>query len=97
MLGLRGGAIAGIFLWLGYILQTFGLKYTGAGKSGFITGLYIVLVPLLGAAIFRRWPQTRELLGGLSELQGQPLGLIQEALDRRQDGVHRGTNLVRHS
>jgi drug/metabolite transporter (DMT)-like permease len=68
--GLRGGAIAGIFLWLGYILQTFGLKYTGAGKSGFITGLYIVLVPLLGAAIFRRWPQTRELLGVLAAAAG---------------------------
>lgn len=64
-LGLRGGALAGIFLWLGYILQTFGLKYTSAGKSGFITGFYIVLVPLLGAAIYRRWPQARELLGVL--------------------------------
>jgi drug/metabolite transporter (DMT)-like permease len=69
-LGIRGGAIAGIFLWLGYLLQTFGLKYTGAGKSGFITGLYIVLVPLLGAAIFRRWPQTRELLGVLAATAG---------------------------
>jgi drug/metabolite transporter (DMT)-like permease len=46
------------------------LKYTGAGKSGFITGLYIVLVPLLGAAIFRRWPQTRELLGVLAAAAG---------------------------
>lgn len=61
--GLRGGAIAGIFLWLGYMLQTFGLKYTGAGKSGFLTGLYIVLVPLIGAAVFRRRPQTREVIG----------------------------------
>jgi drug/metabolite transporter (DMT)-like permease len=69
-LGLRGGAIAGIFLWLGYILQTFGLKYTAAGKSGFITGLYIVLVPLLGAAIFRRWPQKREFLGVLAATAG---------------------------
>jgi drug/metabolite transporter (DMT)-like permease len=37
--GLRGGVVAGVFLWLGYMLQTFGLKYTGAGKSGFLTGL----------------------------------------------------------
>jgi drug/metabolite transporter (DMT)-like permease len=61
--GLRGGAIAGVFLWLGYILQTFGLKYTSAGNSGFLTGLYIVLVPLISAAVYRRWPQTAELLG----------------------------------
>ncbi|HEY6990731.1 MAG TPA: DMT family transporter [Bryobacteraceae bacterium] len=61
--GLRGGAVAGGFLALGYVLQTFGLKYTSAGNSGFLTGLYIVLVPLLGAAVFRRWPQARELFG----------------------------------
>ncbi|HLH02422.1 MAG TPA: DMT family transporter [Bryobacteraceae bacterium] len=61
--GLAGGGIAGIFLWLGYVLQTFGLKYTTAGKSGFITGFYIALVPLLGAALYRRWPPARELLG----------------------------------
>lgn len=61
--GLRGGAVAGAFLCLGYILQTFGLKYTSAGNSGFLTGLNIVLVPVIGAAVFRRWPQIRELLG----------------------------------
>ncbi len=61
--GLRGGALAGIFLWLGYILQTFGLKYTSAGNSGFLTGLYIVLVPLISAAVYRRLPQLAELVG----------------------------------
>jgi drug/metabolite transporter (DMT)-like permease len=39
------------------------LKYTGAGKSGFLTGLYIVLVPLISAAIFRRRPQAWEVVG----------------------------------
>src|SRR5581483_4666831 len=61
--GLRGGAAAGVFLWLGYMLQTFGLKYTTAGKSGFLTGLYIVLAPLASAVVYRRWPQLREILG----------------------------------
>lgn len=61
--GLRGGAAAGTFLWLGYMLQTFGLKYTTAGKSGFLTGLYIVLAPLASAVVYRRWPQLRELFG----------------------------------
>jgi drug/metabolite transporter (DMT)-like permease len=61
--GLRGGAVAGIFLWAGYMLQTFGLKYTTAGKSGFLTGLYIALVPVIGAIAYRRWPQASELLG----------------------------------
>lgn len=61
--GLAGGGVAGIFLWLGYVLQTFGLKYTTAGNSGFLTGLYIVFVPLIVAALYRRWPQVRELAG----------------------------------
>ena len=61
--GLRGGAIAGIFLWMGYVFQTLGLKYTSAGNSGFLTGLYIVLVPLISAAVYRRWPHARELIG----------------------------------
>ncbi len=61
--GLAGGAVAGLFLWLGYMLQTFGLKYTTAGNSGFLTGLYIVLVPVIGALVFRRRPQWAEVIG----------------------------------
>lgn len=61
--GLAGGAAAGVFLWLGYVLQTFGLKYTSAGNSGFLTGAYIVFVPLLSALFYRRLPQRREILG----------------------------------
>ncbi len=61
--GLRDGATAGVFLWLGYILQTFGLRYTTAGNSGFLTGIYVPLVPLLGALIYRRRPNRAELLG----------------------------------
>ncbi len=61
--GLGAGAIAGLFLWLGYILQTLGLKYTSAGNSGFLTGLYIVLVPLVSAALLRKRPTGREVIG----------------------------------
>ena len=61
--GLRSGAGAGCLLWLGYMLQTFGLKYTSAGNSGFLTGLYIVLVPILVAILYRRLPAKSELIG----------------------------------
>jgi len=43
-----GGILCGIALYAGCSLQQFGLLYTTAGKSGFITALYIVIVPLLG-------------------------------------------------
>lgn len=42
------GIIAGTVLFCGASLQQLGLAYTTAGKAAFITGLYIVLVPLLG-------------------------------------------------
>ena len=82
--GLRGGALAGIFLWLGYMLQTYGLKYTTAGKSGFITGLYIILVPILGAAVYRRIPQIPEILGILIATGGLVL-LTLPKLDPRMN------------
>ena len=45
------GSVAGLFLGAGYIFQTLGLARTGAAITGFVTGLYVVLTPLL-AAIF---------------------------------------------
>jgi drug/metabolite transporter (DMT)-like permease len=77
--GLRGGAVAGLFLWAGYILQTYGLKYTSAGKSGFITGLYIVLVPLIGAAVYRKWPHISEIAGILIATAGMGLMVVPAA------------------
>ncbi len=45
---LSGGTLAGLAIFLGVSFQQFGLLYTTAGKAGFITGLYVILVPLLG-------------------------------------------------
>ena len=80
--GLRGGFITGAILWLGYTLQTFGLQYTTAGKSGFITCLYIVLVPLISAALYRRWPRAQELIGVAITAAGMMLLTI-PSLDRQ--------------
>lgn len=44
---LRKGWLIGVFLFLGYTFQTVGLKYTTATKTGFITGLSVVLVPII--------------------------------------------------
>lgn len=43
-----GGFAAGLFLFLGSATQQIGLLWTTAGNAGFITGLYVVLVPLIG-------------------------------------------------
>ena len=45
---LTGGICCGICLFAASTLQQFGMKYTTVGKAGFITTLYIVIVPILG-------------------------------------------------
>jgi drug/metabolite transporter (DMT)-like permease len=51
---LAKGALVGTFLGGGYIFQSFGLTLTTVAKTGFITGLYVVLTPLIGAALLRK-------------------------------------------
>jgi drug/metabolite transporter (DMT)-like permease len=46
-----GSLIAGTVMFLGFSFQQAGLQYTTAGNAGFITSMYIVLVPLLGLLI----------------------------------------------
>ena len=45
---LIGGIILGLTVFGGATLQQYGLVYTTAGNAGFITGLYVVFVPILG-------------------------------------------------
>lgn len=54
----RRGMLLGVALFAGYFLQTWGLVYTTAQKSALITGLSVVLVPLLGhtAGLRAPWP-----------------------------------------
>ncbi len=42
------GTIAGLAIFAGASLQQVGLVYTTAGKAGFITGLYVIIVPIMG-------------------------------------------------
>ena len=47
----RGGLLLGVVLFVASSFQQMGMVYTTAGKAGFITGLYVVLVPLAGALL----------------------------------------------
>lgn len=49
-----GGICCGCFLSLGSILQQMGLVYTTAGKAGFITAMYMLLVPIIGCVLFKK-------------------------------------------
>ncbi|MFP4375215.1 MAG: DMT family transporter [Spirochaetaceae bacterium] len=56
---LRDGVIAGALLFGGSSFQQVGLVYTTAGKAGFITGLYVVIVPIAAAFLGRRTDRGR--------------------------------------
>lgn len=51
---IKGGALCGSALFLGASFQQVGIVYTTAGKAGFITALYIILVPLFGLLFLKR-------------------------------------------
>ena len=51
---MAAGLRMGTFLTAGYVFQTFGLEYTSAANAGFITGLFVVLTPLVGLPLGQR-------------------------------------------
>ncbi len=67
---LHGGLCCGLIFFVASSLQQIGIQYTTVGKAGFITALYIVLVPLLGifvgkAAGLRVWISVALAVAGL--------------------------------
>nr|WP_225630019.1 DMT family transporter [Cysteiniphilum sp. 19X3-34] len=57
---LRTGIICGVILFTAATMQQIGICYTTASKTSFITGMYIVLVPILGLLLFKQ--KTRKLI-----------------------------------
>jgi drug/metabolite transporter (DMT)-like permease len=72
------GMLAGVFLFGGYVLQTAGLRFTSASKAGFITGLYVPLVPLIGGLLHQKLPQISELIGIVVAFAGTILLTVQK-------------------
>lgn len=73
------GAIIGLFLALATILQQVGLVHTTPAKSGFVTALYIVIVPLLGLFAGRR-VRRAVWLGLILSLTGMAMLCVQADL-----------------
>jgi drug/metabolite transporter (DMT)-like permease len=66
----RGGILAGLLLVGASALQQAGLQFTTAGKAGFVTGLYVVLVPLFLALVWRQWPRRSAWAASLLAVMG---------------------------
>ena len=81
--GIGAGVGAGALLGAGYALQTAGLERTTVSSTGFITGTYVVLTPLLALAVFKLHAGRGVWLGVLLATAG--LALLA--------GIHRGSLL----
>ena len=89
---LAAGALIGLFLFIGYGFQTTGLLYTTPAKTGFITGLYVVTVPILGMIFAHERPGKPVWIGvGLAFIG---LGLLSLSGVSLQEGVNPGDVLV---
>ncbi len=76
---IKSGMLAGCVLFIAASLQQIGLIYTTAGKAGFITSLYIVLVPILGIFLKQKTHFTT-WTGALTAVIGLYLLSINESL-----------------
>ena len=79
--GCVAGAFLGLLLAAGYTLQTAGLQRTTVSSTGFVTGMYVVLTPLIALALFRARI-------GLSVWAGVALSTIGLAM---LSGIHAGS------
>jgi drug/metabolite transporter (DMT)-like permease len=71
---LKNGVLMGVFLFVAYALQTFGLAHTTPGKNAFLTSTYAVIVPFLGWAIYKKKPDIYNVAAGFMAIAG--IGLV---------------------
>lgn len=71
---LKKGSLVGVFLGCGYIFQSIGLTKTTVGKTGFITGLYVVLTPLIAFLALKKKISKWDWISALVAMAG--LGLL---------------------
>lgn len=76
---LTTGMIMGLVLLFGYAFQTVGLQYTTSSNAGFITGVSVVLVPIIYYSLRRRLPPNGTIFAVVSVTIG--LYLLQYPMD----------------
>ncbi|MCB0076154.1 MAG: DMT family transporter [Anaerolineales bacterium] len=82
----RHGLLAGLLLSGGYITQTIGLQSTSASKAGFITGMAVVIVPILAALLLRDPIGRAVKVGILLAVLGLALMTLRWPLERLTTG-----------
>jgi drug/metabolite transporter (DMT)-like permease len=75
---LADGFLLGIALFLAYAFQTFGLTVTLASITAFITGLYVVFVPILSSLFLKKLPRQEAMVGVVLATIGLALITLQD-------------------
>jgi drug/metabolite transporter (DMT)-like permease len=70
---LKPGILIGLALGIGCILQAVGLIYTTPSKSGFITGLNVIFVPIFIALLYKKLPDFKTNVGVVLSVLGLAL------------------------
>ena len=68
------GLITGAFLFTAYTTQTIGCDYTTAGKNAFLTTVYVILIPLISWALYKKRPGWYVFVAAILSLTG--IGLL---------------------
>ena len=79
----RDATVTGLLLFLGYAAQTVGLTTTSASNSALITGLFVIVTPLLAAALAKRSPGGWVVVGAVVAFMGVVLLTANEGLRLR--------------
>lgn len=87
--GWRAGVLIGLALFVGYVFQSVGLQYTRASNAGFVTGLFVVIAPLLSTVFLHRRPSPGVVAGIVLATVGLGLLSITDA-----GGFRRGDLIV---
>jgi len=70
---LKAFFIPGVILYVASALQQAGMAYTSAGNAGFITGLYVILVPVIAAFVLRKKVRLQVWIGAVLAVSGMYL------------------------
>lgn len=79
---LKGSVLMGLCLAAAYIVQTYGLVYTTAGKNAFLTASYCVLVPFFAWGIYKRRPKANNIIAAVLCVTGIGFVSLSNGFDR---------------
>ena len=81
-----GGVVCGLCLFGASSLQQFGIQYTSVGKAGFLTTLYIILVPIIGI-FFKKKVSVVVWIGAILSVIGMYLLCVSETMSLNKGDI----------